>query len=114
MKNMFEIKKVYTTHPDIDVVELKDGTFVGITSETIVHYHGELFADDCETIVRPDKRKFIIVWNDGAQVQQVLKGIEETLEGNKRLTNDVHMLDVGESLNWSDGISQSLSVVRTQ
>ena len=109
----FEIKKVYTEHPDVDVIELKDGTFIGINSETIIHYHGELFADDCERILRPNKSKYLAVYNDGVRKSFSVGGIRENFD-DQQLENDILCLGVGQSVNWDDGISQSLSVVRTR
>jgi len=109
----FEIKKIYTEYPDVDVIELKDGTFIGINSETIVHYHGELFADDNVTINRPDRRKYLAVYCDGTQKQWMVNEINIVFE-DKELATGILLLELGESLNWNDGISQALSVVRVK
>ena len=110
----FEIKKVYTESPDVDVIELKDGTFICITSETICHYRGELFADDCETITRPDKRKFLGIYSDGSQQNWSVDMIEDIFNSIRRLEQAILLLDLGESLNWNDGTAPALSVVRTR
>lgn len=113
LSRTFEVKDVFTEHPDVDVIMLKDGTFIGINSESIVHYHGELFADDCESILRPDTREYLSVYEDGTQKKRKTEEVR-THFVNTRLIRDIELLDVGESLNWTDGIGQNLSVVRTR
>lgn len=109
----FEIKSIYTEFPDVDVIELKDGTFIGINSETIVHYHGELFADDNEIISRPDTKEYLSVHDDGVQRKWHSDQIDQVFS-DKTLISAIKILDVGGSVNWHDGIAQSLSVVRTR
>lgn len=39
------IKESYKEHPDVDVLELSDGTYIGVSGDCICYYDKELFED---------------------------------------------------------------------
>ena len=116
---MFEMKRICSEHPDVDVVELRDGTFVGITEECICYYPEELFSDG-QCVSREDKsndRTFLCVWGEGYPERKpeehnirffsTYSGFSDTN------CNEISELAIGESITLK-GVLETMSVVRTK
>ena len=39
------IEKIFCEYPDVEVIQLKDGSYIGINDECICYYKKELFED---------------------------------------------------------------------
>lgn len=113
------IKNVQLEHPDLDVIELQDGTVVCVNDELVclyknmVNFHA---TNPIECITRPNTKKFLCFWGDGYS-QEGLSEIYDLKTTIRNFSPEYHKqikdLMFGESFSIKD-ITSVMSILRTK